>query len=164
VDLLAALGEDGRNEDDEDEWEAALVNLAKSYCEAGDHLRSLDLYAQAEAKCREFLTLTIEKESLILNNKGAVLVHLNRFEEALQLFRAAHALRVGKYGEESLMTYNSLENVASMRLRLRTAIGESIRDYERVFRFKERKFGVGSREAIRTKSNLAFALLEAGRY
>lgn len=96
----------------------ALINLAKSYCEAGDYQRSLALYEQTEDKCRQLFSLSVEKESVILNNKGAVLVHLHRYEEALTFFTQSYHLRRAKFGQESLSTYNSLENVASMKLKL----------------------------------------------
>lgn len=44
------------------------------------------------------------------------------------------------------------------------SLNECISDYERVFTFKERRLGVGSREAIRTKGNLALVLLAGKRY
>ena len=44
------------------------------------------------------------------------------------------------------------------------SVSDSIHDYEKVFKFKEKKFGIGSKEAIMTKQNLAFALLQNGRY
>jgi tetratricopeptide (TPR) repeat protein len=110
------------------------------------------------------LSLSVEKESVILNNKGAVLVHLQRFQEALDYFAISYRLRKNKFGEENLMTYNSLENVASMKFKLGLDLSDCIRDYERVLKFKERKFGIGSREALMTKANLAFAFFEGKRY
>jgi tetratricopeptide (TPR) repeat protein len=106
----------------------------------------------------------VEKQSLILNNKGAVLIHLQQLEDALGLFELAYKLRKERFGEENILTYNCLENIASVKCKLGLSPNESISDYERVFKFKERRYGVGSREAIRTKGNLCLVLLAAKRY
>lgn len=37
-------------------------------------------------------------------------------------------------------------------------------EYERVVEYKEKKFGVGSKEQLKSKTNLAFVLFELKRY
>jgi hypothetical protein len=43
------------------------------------------------------------------------------------------------------MTYNSLENVTSMKFKLGIDLNDCVKDYEKVLKFKERKYGIGSK-------------------
>ena len=73
-------------------------------------------------------------------------------------------MRKNRYGEENLFTYNSFENMTSMKFKLGINLKECVNEYERILKYKEKKFGVGSKEQLKSKTNLAFVLFELRRY